>query len=77
MSEKQKDDLEYSKRIENKLTDLGNELVKSQMKNMEQFRKLEQNNIEDDSDDDDDAEVSLKQHLDLLIIGDSMCNMSI
>ena len=68
MTELRKDDLEYSKRIENKLSNLENDYIKSQMKTADQFRqfkkleqKFEQNSIVDSSDnEDDDSNKSLK-----------------
>ena len=71
------DDLEYSKRLNEKLVNLENGLTEWKNKFENQIQEISANMPEDESDDDDDddghdSENNL-QPLDLLIVSDSIC----
>ena len=75
LTEQREGDIELAKRLNDKITNLEKNLVESESKLRHQLDNLVANETDDDSDDDsdDDDTGSLKQPLDFLLIGDSIC----
>ena len=67
------DDLEFAKRLSEKVVELENSLANSQAKFDDKIREFQQNEYDSDSDVDDNHGNTVKEPLDMLVISDSIC----
>ena len=73
LSEQRKDDLEYTKRLNDKINKLEINIAETETKLRDEFINFEPNESDESDDVSEDSESTLKQPLDFLFIGDSIC----